>query len=213
MAAEFVDGAVDQVAVEAGGGFVGEEQRGVADEGEGGGGALGEAAGEFVGVPVEVARGEGDAGGGGLGGGAQGVAAPGAGEAADGLGEVGADGADRGEVGGGALRDEADAAAAYGAGEGGLVGGDQVGGGVVGPGEQGGPGGLGVAGEQAEQGGGEDGLAAAALPDEGEALARGEVEGDVGDGADGALSRIRNRTVRPRTDRTVTASAPIGAGG
>ncbi|GAA2595611.1 hypothetical protein GCM10010424_51350 [Streptomyces lienomycini] len=48
---------------------------GVPHEGEGGGGALGEAAGEFVRVVVEVVRGERGALGGGLRGPAQGGAA------------------------------------------------------------------------------------------------------------------------------------------
>lgn len=57
VAAQFVDRAVHQVAVQAGGRFVGEQQRGVADQRERGRGALGQPAGQFVRVAVEMVKG------------------------------------------------------------------------------------------------------------------------------------------------------------
>ena len=57
-AAQLVEGAVDQRRVEAGGGFVGEQQRRVAGQGEGGDDALRHAAGQLVRVAVQVAPGQ-----------------------------------------------------------------------------------------------------------------------------------------------------------
>ena len=64
--------------------------------------------------------------------------------------------------------------------------GEQVGGEADGGDQLGGPG---VAGEQSEQGGGRHGLAAAALPDQGQARAGRDVEARVGDGGDAAPAR------------------------
>jgi hypothetical protein len=59
VSAQFVDGPLDEVAVEACSRLVGEEQRRVTDERERGRGALRESAGEFVGVAVEMVQREG----------------------------------------------------------------------------------------------------------------------------------------------------------
>lgn len=177
--AQFVDGPLDEVPVEPGGRFVGEQQRGVADQGEGGRGALGEAAGELVRVAVEVALGERGAGGRDQGGLAQ-SAPPHPGQLAQALLQLGPDGAHGREVGGGALRYETDAPSPYRAGEGALVGGQQV---RV-PAEHRAAGGRRVGGQQSEQGRGQDGLAAAALTDQGQALPRRDGEPGVGDGRD-----------------------------
>ena len=97
---------------------------------------------------------------------------------AQGLGEQAAAGADRGEGGGGALRDQRDAPAAYLAGESPLAAAQQID-----PAVQLCPAGDGgVAGQQAEQGVGEHGFAAAGLADHGEQLAGLDGQGEVGDG-------------------------------
>lgn len=204
--AQFVDGPLDEVPVEPGGRFVGEQQRGVADEGEGGRGALGEAAGELVRVAVEVTLGERGAGGRDQGGLAQ-SAPPHPGQLAQALLHLGPDGAHGREVGGGTLRYESDAPSPYGAGEGALVGGQQV---RV-PAEHRAAGGLRVGGQQSEQGRGQDRLAAAALADQRQALPGATENRASVTAAMSRPPRIRKRTERFSTARTGT-SAPSAAG-
>ena len=110
-AAQQVEGVVGQRPVEAGGGFVGEQQRRVRGEGEGGDQALGHAAGEFVGVTVEVGGVETDIGGEPVGGGGRGGA--GVPVRAQGLDQLPSTGTHPGQRGGGALRDQADDPATY----------------------------------------------------------------------------------------------------
>ena len=119
-AAQQVEGVVDQRPVQAGGGFVGDEQRRVGRQRERGDQTLGHATGQFVGVAVQVGRVEPDVDGEPVGVGAVAAVRP------QRLGEQSPSGADRVEGGGRALRDQPDPASAYAAGQVALARGDQV---------------------------------------------------------------------------------------
>lgn len=181
---QFVHRTVHQLPVETGGRLVGEQQRRVTDQGQGGRGALGEAAGELVGMEVEVVLGK----SGPLGRRQDRVLEPRSAPYPLQLGyylaQLRANGAYGREVGGRALGHEADPAAPDGAYQGAFVGGEEV---QIAQKRL--ARGLRVAGEQAEEGRGEDGLAAAALAEQGEALAGQDVEARVGDRGDGAAVR------------------------
>ncbi len=181
-------------------------------------------------IPVEVVGGERGAPGRRLCGLVYGGTPACAGQGGDRLLQLRADGADGGEMGRRALRDQADQPAPYRPGERPLVGAEQFQ--LTEPGLAPGPR---VARQQPEQRGGQHGLAAAALPDQHQALTGRDLEVHVGHGGDtasaghqeadgeaahgqdgGALrgggGSGRDR-LGPRSDPAVTASAPIGGGG
>lgn len=175
--AQQVEGVVDQRPVQPGGGLVGDEQRRVGCQRERGDQALRHAAGQLVGVAVQVRRVEPDVDSEVVGVGAVTAVRP------QRLGEQSPSGADRVQGGGRALRDQPDPTPAYPPGQVALAAGDQVdrvGAGVV---QHGVAGGRGVAGQEAEQGVGQDGLAAAGLAHDGQQFAGPDGEAEIADRA------------------------------
>ena len=170
--------------VEGGGGLVGDEEAGLAGEGDGDHDALAHAAGDLVGVGGGAAVGVGDADeleelDGARGGGEAGEAGVGA----EALGDLLADGHDGVEAGHGFLEDHADAGAADLPHVGGCSAGEVD---AFEPDAAAGDATGGRGREEAHDGERGDGFAGAGFADDGEGFAGIDVEGDVIDGADGA---------------------------